>query len=359
MVSLGLAAARGRDNNLNLLRMAAAAAVLVSHAWPIALGPGAVQPLKAALGETLGTYAVYIFFVLSGFLIAASFERSGGAGNFWAARGARLFPGLVVANLLLVFLLGPLTTLRDLGAYFGAGETWAFLLGNSAILKPVFSLPGVFETNPYPTVHGSIWTLRHELACYLLLFGLGMAGLLARRTVLLVAVPLVYLGLWAGKLWLGPALPGVVREFIPLSFPFMLGALAWVWRARIPLSLWGVALSVGLAWLCQATPLAWLAQMLCLAYLSFWLAYVPGGWLRGYNRLGDYSYGLYIYAFPIQGLVVWAFGPTTPLVHCLLAFPPTLALAVLSWHLVERPALARGRQLFARRPLAQREPRPL
>ena len=65
---------RGRDNNLNLIRLLAAAAVLVSHAYPITLGDGAEEPLTAELGFTLGTVAVYVFFAISGFLIAGSYE---------------------------------------------------------------------------------------------------------------------------------------------------------------------------------------------------------------------------------------------------------------------------------------------
>ena len=60
--------ATGRDNNLNLIRAVAASAVLVSHAYPIALGPDALQPLKALTGHSLGSLSVYVFFAISGFL---------------------------------------------------------------------------------------------------------------------------------------------------------------------------------------------------------------------------------------------------------------------------------------------------
>lgn len=346
MQRLSEAVARGRDNNLNLIRQMAAIAVLVSHAWPMVLGPGAVQPLAVATGVSLGTHAVYLFFLLSGFLIAASFERcQGDAAQFWTARGARLFPGLVVANLVVVLGIGALATTWPLAAYLTAPQTLGFLAGNSAIIRPVFALPGVFEGNPYPMVHGSIWTLRHELGCYILLFLLGLAGVLSRRGWLPGVLVLVYPGLWALQAAGGLVLTGVWREFLQLSLPFLLGALAWVWRARIPLSLGGVALAALLAWVLAGSPLGRFAGMLLLGYGGLWLAYVPGGWLRHYNRLGDYSYGTYVYAFPVQGLVVWLWGPTGPLVHCLLALPVTLVLAVASWHWIERPALAFGRRV--------------
>jgi len=78
---------------------------------------------------------------------------------------------------------------------------------------------------------------------------------------------------------------------------------------------------------------------LMLGYAVFWLAYVPRGRLLIYNRLGDYSYGIYIYAFPLQGAVIWFFGPMTPGMNIAISLPITLLFAVLSWHLVEAPAL--------------------
>ena len=354
MVSLGTVAARGRDNNLNLIRMLAALAVLVSHAWPMVYGAAAVQPLKRLTGETLGTHAVTVFFVLSGFLIAASFERSRSQGAYWTARIARLFPGLIVANLALVFLLGPLVTELAVARYFAAPGTWSFLFGNSAIIRPVFPLPGVFEGNPHPTVHGSIWTLRYELACYGLVALLGAVGLLRAPRLLLGLSALGYLGFWliASRV----ALPNLLQWFGLLSFPFLLGVLAWLWRAQIPLSLWGVLGLGALAFAAGGGPAGPQLQVLAIAYGALWLSYVPGGWIRGYNRLGDYSYGTYVYAFPLQGLVVWLFGPTSPGLHCLLAVGPTLLCAVLSWHLIERPALAFGRRRARREAAGMRPP---
>ena len=125
-----------------------------------------------------------------------------------------------------------------------------------------------------------------------------------------------------------------------LSLPFVLGMAAWVWRDRLPLSIWGFGSLTLLAAALRDTALAYPALVAALFYGTFWLAYLPGGALRAYNRLGDYSYGMYIYAFPLQGLVVWLWHPATPLIHIALALPLTLVAAVLSWHLIERPALA-------------------
>ena len=87
------------------------------------------------------------------------------------------------------------------------------------------------------------------------------------------------------------------------------------------------------------TPFYDIFLLITLAYGVFWLAYIPSGRIRVFNQMGDYSYGIYIYAFPMQGLAVWLFGPMTPYENMAWALPMTLAPSILSWHLIEKPAL--------------------
>ena len=332
-------AAQGRDNNFNLIRMVAASAVLVSHAWPLVYGPGAIEPLEAQTGHSLGSFAVYVFFALSGFFISASFARSGSVPAFLAARCLRLFPGLAVSLILVALVMGPLVTSLVVKDYLTARETWTFLFRNMTLWHAQYTLPGVFEANPYPAVEGSIWTLIQEVLCYGLVFLAGILGLLRHRGYMSAAL-IAY-----GLLWLSPVVfplpihPKLV-QLHDLSLPFVLGMSFWLWRDRIPLSPVGVAVLAAAAYASKGTPADFPALMLALIYTTFWLGYVPRGRVRHYNRLGDYSYGIYVYAFPLQGLVVWLFGPMTPAAHIAIAFPLTLIFAGLSWHRVEAPALA-------------------
>jgi peptidoglycan/LPS O-acetylase OafA/YrhL len=331
--------ARGRDNNFNLIRFIAATGVLVSHAWPISLGPGVVEPLKLATGHTLGSLAVYLFFAVSGFFIAGSYLRSNSARVFIMARVLRLFPGLAVSLLLVALVMGPLVTDLSPGAYFTHSEVMTFLVRNLTLVSPQYTLPGVFEDLPYPTVEGSIWTLIHEVLCYILVFITGVLGILQRRSWATVAL-VVY-----GLAWVTPGVLGIdlhprIALTHGLSLPFMIGVAFRIWQDHIRLSLWvAVALMVA-AGLARGTPLIFPLLALALSYATFWCAYVPGGALRGFNRLGDYSYGMYIYAFPLQGLVIWLWGSNMgPGLNIALSLPLTVFFAVLSWHLVERPAL--------------------
>lgn len=337
MIWLGTAA-QGRDNNFNLIRMIAASAVLVSHAWPLTQGAGAVEPLETFSGHTLGTLSVYIFFAISGFLITASYTRTARLHRFLLARVLRLFPGLAVSLVLVAFALAPLVTELPLHDYLTQPETTDFLLHNIALVSPQYTLPGVFITNPYPTVEGSIWTLIHEVACYGLVVVAGVLGLL-RHNKPMLGLLAVYAAGWIATTFLQLPVHPKLLQLQSLSLPFVMGMAAWVWRDRVPLSGW-ILLGLGVAALgARHSLIAYPLLIAFLAYASFWLAYVPSGMVRRYNRFGDYSYGMYIYAFPLQGLAVWLMGPTNPLLHIAVAFPITLAISILSWRFVEAPAL--------------------
>lgn len=333
----------GRDNNLNLIRMAAALGVLVSHAWPLTLGPGAVQPLKLAIGQTLGTICVYIFFAISGFLIAASYDRARSNAQFISARVLRLVPGLFVSVTVVALVMGPFVTTLPLGTYLSTPDTWLSILRNVTMIRPEYNLPGVFETNPYVSVQGSIWTLIHEVFCYVGIFAVGIAGILRRRGIM-SALLVAYVLAWVA-IDLRMTLPGgLVAGFVDLSLPFAMGTALYLWRYEVPMSATlagasliaagGLSLVLGLD-----HTLYHLALVGSLTYVTFWLAFVPKGKIRAYNQLGDYSYGVYIYAFPLQGLMVWLMPGQTPLENILWSVPVTLIPSILSWHLVEKPAL--------------------
>ena len=350
MVILG-DVARNRDNNLNLIRMIAALAVLVSHAYPIALGPDAVQPLQRLTGNTLGGLAVAVFFVISGFLIAESYDRARSWQDFIAARVLRLWPALFASLAMVAFVVGPIVTTLSIQAYFADPVTWLFMVKNLLLAVPQYWLPGVFADQPYPNVEGSIWTLFYEVICYFGVFIAGLLGLIRRRlqlSVLILAFAAVAVAVDA----MGPILHLKIIKTLELGLPFALGTLMWLWKDRLPLSIVGVAGLLALAVAVATTPLFNLALVLFLAYTTFWAAYVPGGGIRAYNRLGDYSYGVYIYAFPAQGLAVWLTGgdAMSPHLNMLISLPLTLIPSVLSWHYLEKPALALRRHPVLARP---------
>jgi peptidoglycan/LPS O-acetylase OafA/YrhL len=332
-----------RDNNLNLIRAVAAIAVLVSHAYPITRGKGAEQPLQDAVGYALGHMAVLVFFAVSGFLVTASFDRRASLSQFVTARFGRLIPGLAVSVLLVALVMGPLTTTLPVAAYFDDNRTITFIIGNILTYHTQYGLPGVFLGNPYPTVEGSIWTLIYEITCYCAVVCAGLSGLFGRRMLATVVI--------AACIVIGEAMEqsGLrtlyqLDQLLNLSQPCGLGMLAYLWRDRLPVSTAVLAALVAATMVLHATPLYEGFVVISLCYGTLLAALRPDGPIRAYNRVGDYSYGIYLYAFPVQGLMVWMSGGQTPVQNILTALPVTLFFAIVSWHLVERPALHWVRQ---------------
>lgn len=341
----------GRENNFNAIRIAAALAVIVSHSYPIALGPTAVEPLHDLLGFSLGALGVKIFFVISGFLILKSFMNRKSTGAFAMARVRRIFPGLAVVALLAAFLLGPLLTSRPVTSYLTDPATLAYVPNVLSLVRMQYTLPGVFELNPYPNaVNGPLWTLPLEVYCYV---GLALAGLIGFYRprlfpLLLAAFVPVYVVIRYGLL----PLDALVTLAI-LSFPFLLGMAAYFYRARLPID-WRLMLA--LAALAAAAVAADVLReemaTVAIGYAALWLGAADHKLLRSYNRIGDYSYGVYIYGWPMQQIAILAIPGLSPFQLTLAASLGALFCAVLSWHFVEKPALTWRRTV---RPTEERD----
>ena len=332
---MSLAAASSRDNHFNLIRMIAATGVLVSHAFPISLGPGAGQPFQQTLqGAALGAVSVYVFFAISGYFIAQSFARSDDPWRFVMARILRLFPALAVVLLLTVAVSGVWLTTASPAGFWSAAP--AYLARNLTLFSLKPDLPGVFVDNPFgPAINGSLWTLNYEVLCYLGVFVAGVAGLLRLGLVVTVIV-IAVMAAQAAMPYV--TIPSRLARLVELGLPFAIGTWLFVWRDRIVLDrrlVAAMALASVAAWW---TPLFHVVFVTALSYAVFWLGCAPAPRIARYNRLGDYSYGMYIYAFPIQQLIAWH-GVTDPLWNMALAAPAALACAVASWTLIEAPAL--------------------
>lgn len=318
-MTLGEAMGSGRGNNLHALRLALAAAVVISHAWPLALGAGTPEPLEALTGHSLGGWAVGLFFFLSGLLISGSAARQP-AGAFWAARARRLLPGLAVA--LVVTLVLAIAT----GGRPAPAEAAAYLLRGITLVSLEHQIPGAFARSPMPgVVNGPLWSLSHEVAAYALCWAAVRLGLMRH------GAGIATLGLAALALWLMPGLVGRAAVFAPLFLAFALGMAAQALRDRLPLS-WSLA--AGLAVL---APLGWPFSIAALGYLALLLAFrLPA---RPLSR--DMSYGVYIYGWPVAQTLVHLMPGLSPVALALATLIGVLPFAWASWTLIESPALPR------------------
>jgi peptidoglycan/LPS O-acetylase OafA/YrhL len=329
-----------RLNNFDALRIAAALMVLFGHAY-VLTGREALEPAIRLTGRSFGEIGVAIFFVISGFLVSASWRRLPQPRAFLAARLLRILPGLAVAVASTALVLGPLASTLPPERYFAEPETWLYPIRNLLLYPVAYSLPGVFETLPYPdVVNGSLWTLRLEFSLYLAVPALWAVARRGRLVPVLAAAAaaLLFLGCVAA----GSATPPVVLIGARYLFLFLAGAALSAsgparWRQGwSAVAFWGVLAAFAFA--SPAWSLAASTLVLPLLVVSFALTPLRG--LSSLSRWGDYSYGIYIYAFPVQQALVQAFGPDISIAaFTALTLLCTTPLAVLSWLLVEKPAL--------------------
>jgi peptidoglycan/LPS O-acetylase OafA/YrhL len=332
-------------NNFNLVRLVAASLVIVSHGIELPSRGMARDGLHALTGHTLSWYAVGAFFAVSGYLISESWLRRPDLVTFLRARALRILPGLAFMLVLVVPLAGLFFGSLAFGDFLKAPGTWRYIAGNLSIFAVQYELPGVFTGNPLPAVNGSLWTLRYEVLCYAGIAMLGVSGLMLHERARLIALlgvlgASVLLSIWLG---LGPKPTGkamLLAELGRLTTAFVLGALfrdlrsRWALRGWMLLPLWGVLPLVA------GTPVAASLGSLAAAATAFCLAFLPQqAWLKPLRTGPDYSYGIYIYAFPVQQALVALFPQGGAWLNIGLGLALTLPFAALSWHLVEKPAL--------------------
>ncbi len=333
-------------NNFDFLRLLAAGFVLLSHQFPLS---GLPEPNVGV--QTLGGIGVLIFFVISGYLVAQSWERDPNVWRFFARRALRIWPGLIVVAMLTVLVLGPLLTTLPATTYFAQFRTWSYFRNLLMLLQ--FDLPGVFGSNPHPNgVNGSLWTLPLEVRCYLILAVCGLLGLLRKPGWLLalsLALAVYVLGLRDPQNHEGQSRLAEFGVFFAYGAFLHFGRCWWAPRTG-----WILA-SVALA--CSVLMVAgknYVALYLALPLLVVIIGTATTVYIRHAARFGDLSYGIYIYAFPVQQTIIM-YGQHNLSFWSMLALSAliTLILALLSWHLVEQPALALRKYL--RSPAPKRE----
>lgn len=350
LVTFGAATLDGRRNGLNLVRLMLALAVLVAHGWYLS-GHG-VGPHFA--GQNIGTWAVYGFFIISGYLITGS-RLTRSLGEYVLHRIARIFPAYLVCLVVVGFVFAPV------GYYAGhhtidgflttATTPLQYVIGNATLRISAYDVAGTPAGVPYPSAwDGSLWSLYYEFICYVVIAILASFGVFRRRPAALAAAFLASVALQIGVGTFSSYVQGNV-DVVYLSnlLPFFLaGGLLYMLRDRITLT-WPLAVlaTAGALALAHARP-AWgphLAAPL-MAYAVLWFgAVLPCPRLI---RRNDVSYGIYIYAFPVQQLFAYAGAAHWNLaVYDLAAAAATVPLAVASWLLVERPAMRRARRSTA------------
>ncbi|WP_065489814.1 acyltransferase family protein [Rhodococcus opacus] len=321
-------------NALNAVRLVMAVGVIFWHSFPLTGHDVGFAPLRQLVADVW----VDGFFAVSGFLITSSWVRRPDVRAYVVARLVRILPALYLCLALTAFVVAPVGVWMQGGNGVALLSSFApvrYVLANAGIWIFERGVGGTPSALPHSgTWNGSLWTLGWEALCYLGVLALGVVGLLTRRWCL----PVAFAGAWALlAVTTLASIGGHAENAARFAVMFLAGALIFRFQDSIrysyPLVIGAFAITAGSMWLPDYR----------IVGALFWAYAVIGtGVLIKSKRLAlrnDVSYGVYIYAFPIQQLLFIGVGALPPLAFALLATLITLPVAALSWFWIEKPAL--------------------
>lgn len=325
---------RKNPNCLNFLRLLFAWMVILSHAWRLT---GRSDPLERfpQQGESLGSLAVNAFFIISGFLITASWMTGRGGEHYLRSRVLRIVPGFAVA-LIVSALIAAVAAGEEGPSYLQSLPKNRFLMSLLLLDGNVLNNNHAFANNVYSNaVNGSLWTIPFEFNCYLAVAFLGSLGLLIRRRFVAVIV-LVSLVVYSTQVFLNK---DTMYEWSRFATMFGFGAMFWIFRDRIPRNVGLAALSTVILlaafFIRHGLMLVW---PLAGSYLVFYIGFNAPSWMRRIGKTNDISYGVYLYAFPLQQLLYRLSPGMTIATHLAIASGLAIGFGWGSWLFIERPA---------------------
>ena len=326
--------------------------VVFSHSFALS---GQTEPLLG--GASFGTIGVWVFFILSGYLIAASWDQYPRFNVFFAKRALRVFPGLMVNLVIALVVLGIFFSSYAAVEFFRQPNILQYL-NNVFLYDRLDTLPGVFSSNPHVSINSSLWTLPYEFTMYIMVALIGVFGVYKK-----VSPVSIWIGLFIFELiilTLGPVnFDGIIfylrfDRIIMLGLLFFSGIVMYKHSNDIKLSYrLGAASLLGYIVLSLLFPqyTALFAAVL-LAYALFALG--RSSLFSSVSKIGDLSYGIYIYSFPVQQSIYVLTETNSPLKMFIASYGITFVMALLSWHLVESRALKLKKRIKTNRyPLAQ------
>lgn len=342
-----------RKNNFDLLRLLLALLVIFSHSYVIFYGTNKdIEPYMRFTNNTsdLGSAAVNWFFIISGFLITSSFKNSSSVKEYLLKRIFRIVPGFVVAFLLSIFLFGALGSIKN-GDVLHNLKHYYSTVGLKKNVIPLITLQAPNGGAGYPDVplpkllNSPLWTIQFEFICYLFV-PLAFNKFFKTRWITLLLFATAYTLLLFQKF--GSFLPenpnykAVFLEdpyYLPRFFTYFLaGACFYTFKDKIPRKFILMVLALILA--CFASSQGKMIHVIMPIagpYLLFYLAFHPVFNYSKFASRGDFSYGTYLYAWPVQQLIMYYFSDNIqPITLFIFASIITVALAFLSWHLIEK-----------------------
>ncbi len=328
-------------SGFDYMRILLACAIVFYHSFETSYGGLNPADVYASWWRPFGAAVLPMFFALSGFLVAGSLERTKNIFSFISLRVIRILPALSVEILLSAFLLGPLLTVFTLKEYFTDPQLYEYfgnLYGNVH-----YHLPGLFLNNPVEgLVNAQLWTLPVELYCYLGIIVIASLDIYRRSYLLLPLIAVWFAFVIYFVIFLGHDLhqrPTTVTEDTLMMASYS-GMLCFRFRQHIPWHPFLFVISAGFSWWALAYPLYDVLAPLPLAYATVYIGLFNPA--RNKHALsGDYSYGIFLYGYPIQQAYTAIVSPDfhTWYWNLLFSMPVIFLVAMFSWFCVEKPAL--------------------
>ncbi|MGQ7853171.1 acyltransferase family protein [Pedobacter sp. WC2501] len=321
-----------------MIRLIAALMVIYGHSFILFDPKGYPEPIGEILkDEYSGSLAVALFFFFGGLFVTQSYEHSKPRSSYLLKRLFRIWPALIVCTVITVFIAGPLLTELPVYDYFTSKETWKYLFLNCTIAyRAAYDLPGVFINNHYPNnVNGSLWTLTAEVRYYGLMFFLGFFNIF-KKPLLLVTfiIGIVLLFTIDGLTAIGVMVSSITLKLLII---FLAGSLSYVYRRLIIID-YRIALLLVLI-----TLVSYFTYFhIIILYVTMIYGALTIGISKIFKKLnlpGDYSYGIYIYGFLVQQIVADKIPELSSYQSMLITIPLSFILAILSWNIIEKPAI--------------------
>lgn len=343
-------------NNFDFIRFILACCVIIAHSVPLT-GNGVSYTNLLTNGQLdLGDLAVDMFFVISGYLIVGSYIRVNNVLKYLYYRILRIIPALILLLIVTFIIIGPILAQQPLHYYFLEHNAYCYL--KNAILKKQFALTVFDSYSPtvyHSTMNGSIWTLPLEFTCYCIVAILGVMKLLNKFIMVVLVVLNLYLYINFSTIFhpdvtifLHPLLWKIALNLhFPLEMWFKLfgyfcaGGCYYFYRSQLEFSKKYLLISaLVLLVSCRIDHTMVVMLPIFGSYVLFYLAFHPKIKLHNFAKFGDFSYGIYLYGFFIQQLVIMCYhGHMSNTLNYLISLPLAIIMGALSYYCIERPAL--------------------